>query len=50
MYLIEYYEGDTCILQRYDSREVLLEAIKSYKNKGIKFKVLCTLDLTDLFI
>lgn len=50
MYLIEYYEGDICILQRYDSREILLEAIQSFKNKEIKFKVLYTLDLTDLFI
>lgn len=50
MYLIEYYKGSTCILQKYPSKEELVEAIKSYQNQGIKFKVFYTLDLTDILI
>lgn len=50
MYLIEYTEEDRHILKRYSSKEDLLETIKSYKSKGISFKVFYLVDLTDIFI
>ena len=50
MYLIEHFEEDYPMLQRYYSKKELLEVISSLKEKKINFKVFCMLDVTDILI
>lgn len=50
MYLIEHCKDDCPILEQYPSIEEVVEAIKSYQNQEIKFKVFYALELTNILI